>query len=221
MVKVTAEPYECKKTYLRELTRMLLYMLVDLDETPLNGQGAKEMSKQVNRCVLNILETSNARHVMEILFLLGKRHLQLNLNVKLVHIIIKCIDKTIKYTDFSNHLAENIHYILRQNEDIFEEFGITPDSVYFRTFKGLYYDLFKIYPLAQDIFEEARQNKPQHPTTVHIYNDYLVSLTQEPEPLAEQSKEAYNTGLSAVRSLGPISVSKLVSIKKARQEGNS
>lgn len=55
MLKVTAEPYEFKKKYLRELTRMLLYMLVDLDDRPPNGNSCQEMTKLINRCVLNIL----------------------------------------------------------------------------------------------------------------------------------------------------------------------
>ena len=55
MLKVTAEPYEFKRRHLRELTRMLLYMLVDLDDRPPNGNSCQEMTKLINRCVLNIL----------------------------------------------------------------------------------------------------------------------------------------------------------------------
>lgn len=35
--RVLSEPYHTKKAYLRELTRMLIYFLVDLDEHPPNG----------------------------------------------------------------------------------------------------------------------------------------------------------------------------------------
>ena len=90
---------------------MLLYMLVDLSERSPNGNSCQEMTKQVNRCILNILENSNSRHLLEILFMLAKRHIELNFSAKLVHIIIKCIAKTVRYTDFTVDLRDNIAYI--------------------------------------------------------------------------------------------------------------
>ena len=103
-MKVTAEPYPYKKIYLSELTRLLLYYLIDLDEKPPRGHSCQEMTKNINKCVLNILETSDSRHIIEILFLLGKRHLELGISTKLIHIIFKCISKAFKYTQFSHNM---------------------------------------------------------------------------------------------------------------------
>ena len=125
LIKITGESYQYKSKYLRELTRMLLYMLVDMDERP-PSDGCQDLSKQVNKCILNILETSDSRHLLEILFLLGKQHLELNRSLKLQQIIFKCILKTIKYIDFTHNPKENSRYILEQLNSIFNQFNLKP-----------------------------------------------------------------------------------------------
>jgi len=83
---------------------------------------------------------------MEILYLLAKRHLELNISTKMVQIIIKCIGKTVRYNDFASDVHENVRYIFEQNNQIFQQFNISPDSPYMRTLKVTYSELLKLYP---------------------------------------------------------------------------
>ena len=216
LIKVTAEEYEYKKKYLRELTRMLLYTLVDVDEK----QGTNcQVGKLINRCLLNILETSDPRHLLEILYLLGKQHLELNVSVKLVHIIIKCIAKLAKYTYFSLDLKNNITYIYEQNSLIFDKFKISEDSPFIRTFKNLYFDLFKTYPEAIVIFKSSLSNRT-HPTIVKLYEEYIELTNAVPEALVEQpmEKRNVNASLNSIRSITTGGINKLSTIKKRPEE---
>jgi hypothetical protein len=91
---------------------MLLYLLVDLDEKPPNGTKCEEIMKIVNKCILTLIETSESRHILEVLFLLARRHLELSISNKIVHLTIKCMIKAVKTSDFSQNLAENITFVL-------------------------------------------------------------------------------------------------------------
>ena len=135
------------KTYLRKLTRMLLYMLVDLDEKPPSGSSCQGMMiKQVNRCVLNVLKNSHSAHMLEILYGIVKEHLKLDVSVKLVQVTIRCITIMLRYNNFNQDSeGKNIDYIMQQNNLIFHSFNLTLDSPFLHAFKLMFSQIFKMY----------------------------------------------------------------------------
>ena len=54
--------------YLLSIIRTLSYYLVDLDEIRLENNG--EMLKTINRLMLVLLETSEPKHILEVLFIM-------------------------------------------------------------------------------------------------------------------------------------------------------
>ena len=97
-----------------------------------------------------------------------------------------------------------------------------PESVFIRTFKSLYSDLFKLYPSAEILYQEQAVYNPPHPTIVHIHEEIQSSSRKETEPLTEQ-RETHNiaNSLNAIRNISPAGVNKLSALKKSREEEKS
>lgn len=70
---------------------------------------------------------------------MAKHQIDINISNKLIHIILKCIVKAIKYTQFNNNTRENISYIYEESYSIFSQFNLTFESPYIRTLKSLYF----------------------------------------------------------------------------------
>lgn len=50
--------------YLLQITRSLLYLLIDLDQNGAKIENYKELLKLVNKNILNLLEFSEAKHIL-------------------------------------------------------------------------------------------------------------------------------------------------------------
>ena len=71
--------------------------------------------------------------------MMAKQQIELNASNKLIHIVLKCIVKAIKYTQFNQNIKENISYIYEESYSIFSQFNLTFESPYIRTMKNLYF----------------------------------------------------------------------------------
>ena len=83
--------------------------------------------------------------------MMAKHQFDLNVSSKIIHIILKCIVKTMKYTQFSQNLKENISFMIDSSYNLFSQFNITFESPYIRTFKSLYFELLRLYPAAEPL----------------------------------------------------------------------
>lgn len=76
---------------LKDLFRMLVYFLIDLDDN--NIENKSEISKTVNKIILSLLEIAETRHMVEILFMLLRGEMERDSSVKLQHLLVKCMGK--------------------------------------------------------------------------------------------------------------------------------
>jgi hypothetical protein len=97
---------------LKDLTRMLMYFLIDLDDNSIDNKD--EITKTVNKIILFILEKSESRHMLEVLVILIDYQLKLNINInsKIQHLIYKCIGKVSKFPRFQERWQDSLLYIV-------------------------------------------------------------------------------------------------------------
>jgi hypothetical protein len=85
---------------LKDLARMMMYFLIDLDENVIDNK--EEITKSTNKIILTILEKSDSRHMLEVLVVLLDYQVKLNVNVnsKIQHLFYKCMGKVAKFRKF-------------------------------------------------------------------------------------------------------------------------
>jgi hypothetical protein len=88
--------------------RVLAFFLIDLDELKLENHA--EMLKTINKLLLILLEISEPKLILEVLFVLMKQELKNNGNTKLTLLLPKCIGKVIKNPIFKtqNENTKNV-----------------------------------------------------------------------------------------------------------------
>lgn len=90
---------------LSNLVSTLAFFLVDLDEIKLENNG--EMLKTINKLLLIMLETSEPRHILEVLFIMMKKQFKLQDHHKLTLLLPKCVLKVIKNPSFKMQVDRN------------------------------------------------------------------------------------------------------------------
>jgi hypothetical protein len=66
------------------------------------------MLKTINKLLLILLEVSEPKHILEVLFTLMKNELKVNGNAKLTLLLPKCIGKVIKNPIFKSQNQKNL-----------------------------------------------------------------------------------------------------------------
>lgn len=112
---------------------MLIYFLIDLDENTIENK--EEITKTVNRIILFVLERADSRHMLEVLVLLLRYQLDLNANIKIQHLIYKCIGKVTKFPKFGH---ENLQYIIAETNALFNAFDIKIDHPLVKTIRNIW-----------------------------------------------------------------------------------
>lgn len=66
-------------------------------------------------------------------------------------------------------MAENIKYIFEEVNNIFIAFDIKPDSGFIKTFKNLYFELYKHYPISIQLIYDQIKHQSVHISIQMIY----------------------------------------------------
>lgn len=121
--------------------RTLAYFLIDLDETKLENYS--EMLKTINKLLLILLEISDTKHILEVLFIIMKQELRRNGNIKLLLLLPKCMGKVVKNPIFTSqylrqpHNHDTLMYIITELASLISTFDIGEDTSIMRTIKNL------------------------------------------------------------------------------------
>lgn len=111
--------------------------------------------------------------MLEVLFLLAKRQLELNITPKVVQLIIKCVGKTVRNNSFHLNAADNINYILQENNNIFHTFDLKSDSAVIKSFKIVFSELFKLYPISVELAKQLPNSTTVHPNLKALIEEHL------------------------------------------------
>jgi hypothetical protein len=156
---------------LKDLTRMLMYFLIDLDENSIENKD--EITKTVNKIILYILEKSESRHMLEVLVILLQYQLKLNSNSnsKIQHLIYKCIGKVVKFQKFEGKWRENIPYIIGETNSIFNLYDIKVDHPLIRTIKAIWKNDIIINSSYFNFIEDYFKTQEINPTLAQLFNE--------------------------------------------------
>ena len=163
--------------FLLKLIQTLAYFLVDLDDMKLENNG--EMLKTINKLMLILLESSDAKHIVEVLLLLMRDQFKSKDGSKLNLLLPKCISKVIKNPSFklqAERTAEAyqlLAFVVKEMADIIATFEISLETSVMKTIKNLLAEILVMFPSSVQYYQEMlRSNTIRlHPNAEYIFRE--------------------------------------------------
>ena len=126
-------------TCLRDLFRILVYFLIDLDDHNIENKG--EITKGVNKLILILLENTETRYMVEVLFIILRNEIKIARNVKLQNLVVKCTSRIVTHPKF-----HKVHtgFILSEVNKIIIEFNVTTEHPLTKSLKALLKAILKL-----------------------------------------------------------------------------
>lgn len=152
---------------LKDLTRLLMYFLIDLDENAIDNKA--EITKTVNKIILYLLEKSDKRHMLEVLFILLQYQLRHNCNTKIQHLIYKCIGKVSNYLKLKETWPENLLYIATETDALFHNYDLRQDHPLIRTIRLIWKNEIIVNSSYYTFLDHHFKTQPIHPVFMQIY----------------------------------------------------
>lgn len=115
-----------------------MFFLIDLDENPIENK--ETIMKNINKIILQILEYSENRHMLEVLVLLLKSQLRLGATYsgKIQSLIYKCMGKVIKTPKFADKWPEKLMFVLEETNFMINKYEIKIDSPLAKSIKTMW-----------------------------------------------------------------------------------
>jgi hypothetical protein len=132
-----------------------------------------------------VLERADSRHMLEVLVLLLRYQLDLNANIKIQHLIYKCIGKVTKFSKFGH---EHLQYIISETNSLFTTFDIKMDHPLVKTIRNIWKSDLLSMNFAPYV-DEIIKNMDLNPNLRQIYRE---ANSSENMPL-EKEKEVKST----------------------------
>lgn len=198
--------------HLKDLTRVLIYFLIDLDENSIDNK--EQITRVVNRVILLLLEHNDSRHLLEILFLLLRTQMALNLSTKILHLLMKCIGKVCNNSSFKLREEDNLAFVLAQTNALLAENSVPLDHTIVKSIRNVINDLASNHPLFQSVVDAFLQRQPMYSTLTTIYVEIPPVQNENIEAEKDSKDSREGKEMSAIKGMGAAAISKLASIKK-------